>query len=125
LLLYRDQIAFVSAFPGKNLVVEVLLPVGIGDAVLQFPDGSTQSIRSWASGIFLCGMALLPQGKRQIFLVHKYSRLSTQKAWPIDTTDNSGRIITQHRTLCKQKCIMKDLIFEDKAEFTKAIDFTG
>lgn len=35
----RDEVAYIGAFPGKDLVIEILLPVDVGNAVLQLPDG--------------------------------------------------------------------------------------
>ena len=35
----RDEVAYIGAFPGKNLIIEILLPVDVGNAVLQLPDG--------------------------------------------------------------------------------------
>ena len=35
----RDEVAYIGAFPGKNLIIEILLPVDVGNAVLKLPDG--------------------------------------------------------------------------------------
>lgn len=35
----RDEVAYIEAFPGKNLIIEILLPVDVGNAVLKLPDG--------------------------------------------------------------------------------------
>ena len=39
LLFGGDQVAHIGALPGEHFVVERLLPVDIGHAVLQFLDG--------------------------------------------------------------------------------------
>lgn len=35
----RDEVAYIGTLPGKNLIIEILLPVDVGNAVLQLPDG--------------------------------------------------------------------------------------
>lgn len=35
----RDEVAYIGTLPGKDLVIEILLPVDVGNAVLQLPDG--------------------------------------------------------------------------------------
>lgn len=59
LFLFPNQIAYIGTFPGKNLIIKILLPVNISNAVLQFFDRSakfllffSQHFFSWHNGCF-------------------------------------------------------------------------
>ena len=41
-VLRRNEIAHIGALPGEHLVIKALLPVDVGDAVLQLLNGAAQ-----------------------------------------------------------------------------------